>query len=256
MSVSFTVEQTFAVIRLDSGAGNLVTGDLETLFADALGDLDQQPGLSALLLVAAGPDFSIGRDPSSLVFENPPDRNAALERRLNLARRLLSLPIPSVAVLQGRAAGPALSWAMLCDLRVAHEGARISVPECADGYLPEYGLLARLTQLAGTGVATDLVLTGRTITASEALAHGLVSRVIPGDRDLESEAKEFARPLQSSPPFSIKMARSIVANLSQQAVEQSLRIEFAAQALALESADFAELMAARREQRPPAFSGR
>ena len=256
MSVALVVEQSFAIVRLDSGAGNPVTEDVETRLAGALGNLDQHPGLSALLLAATGPDFSIGRDPSSLVFENRPERSAALERRLNLARRLLSLPIPSVAILQGRAAGPALSWAMLCDLRVAHESTRISVPECGDGYLPEYGLLARLTQLAGTGVATDLVLTGRSITASEALAHGLVSRVVPDDHDLESEAKEFARPLQSSPPLSVKMAMSVIANLSHQAVEQSLRLELAAQALALESADFAELVASRREQRPPTFSGR
>ena len=91
-----------------------------------------------------------------------------------------SLPGPILVALKGWVIGGSFERALLCDVRVAGESARMRLPEIQHGVVPDSGGTARLFQMAGHGLVADLALTGRVLTAEEALRHGIVSRVVPG----------------------------------------------------------------------------
>src|SRR5262249_30149309 len=157
--------------------------------------------------------------------------------------------VPIVAALQGRVFGAAFSWALLCDMRIVSPDATFGFPECSEGMIPEYGAFGRLCQIAGPGMASDLALTGRRLTAQEAVDHGLVPRLSESPSSLGTEALDLAGRLGVAPPYSVKTARGVVASLSNPVVEKSLWLEMLAQALVLESDDYAELRLARGEGR-------
>ena len=93
---------------------------------------------------------------------------------------IFELDAPIIVALQGWAIGGSFQRALLCDIRIAAEGARFMLPEVGHGVIPDTGGVGRLFQICGHGVASDMVLTGRVMSAEEALGHGIVSRVVPG----------------------------------------------------------------------------
>jgi enoyl-CoA hydratase/carnithine racemase len=143
---------------------------------------------------------------------------------------------------------------LLCDIRIAAEGARFMLPEAVHGVIPDTGGVGRLFQICGHGVASDLVLTGRAMQVDEAYAHGVVSRVVPAD-ELDATAREMAEKIAASPAVTIKMARRVLAHLSEAEVRSSMADEMIYQTFVNKSDDTAEMRAARSEGRPPTFTG-
>jgi enoyl-CoA hydratase/carnithine racemase len=109
--------------------------------------------------------------------------------------------------------------------------------------------------MAGHGLAADLALTGRVMTADEALRHGIVSRVVP-DEQLDETALEIARGIASRPAFSVQMFRRTLGRLANPLVQQSIAEEALTQSLVFQSGDYKEMKAARAEKREPRYRGR
>ena len=151
--------------------------------------------------------------------------------------------------------GGSFERALLCDVRVAGESAKLRLPEIAHGVVPDSGGTARLFQMAGHGLAADLALSGRVMTADEALRHGIVSRVVP-DEKLDETVMEMARAIASAPEFTVKMFLRTLRRLANPLVQHSLAEESLAQSLVFGSADYREMKAARAEQREPRYRGR
>ena len=124
-----------------------------------------------------------------------------------------------------------------------------------DGVLTDTGGMARLFQMCGHGLTMDLILTGRVMDAEEALRHGIVSRVVSAD-ELEGTALEMARGIAGSPAFTVKLARRNMALIANQMVVDSIDEEATTQTLVFASDDYAEMKAARAEEREPKYRRR
>jgi len=127
-------------------------------------------------------------------------------------------------------------------------------PETTHGVIPDTGGVGRLFQMCGPGVASDLVLTGRPMDAAEALACGVVSRVVPRD-DLDSTVREMAERIAAAPAVTIKMARRVISHLAEPEIRSSMAEELIAQTFINKSDDYAEFRASRAEDREPHYTG-
>jgi enoyl-CoA hydratase/carnithine racemase len=168
----------------------------------------------------------------------------------------LTMPCPIICALKGWVIGGAFERALLCDIRVAAIGTRMMLPEVAHGVIPDSGGVARLFQIAGHGLAADLALTGRVLGAEEAMGHGVVSRLVADEAELDSVAMEIAHKIAEAPAFTVKMARRTLFSLGAAEVQRSIAEEAVAQSLVFASSDYAEMKSARAEGRQPAYRKR
>jgi enoyl-CoA hydratase/carnithine racemase len=168
----------------------------------------------------------------------------------------LTMPCPIICALKGWVIGGAFERALLCDIRVAAVGTRMMLPEVVHGVIPDSGGVARLFQMAGHGVAADLALTGRVMTAEEALGHGVVSRLVADDAELDALTMEMARKIAGAPAFTVKMARRTLFDLGAAEVQRAINEEAVAQSMVFASDDYAEMKAARAEGRKPVYRRR
>jgi enoyl-CoA hydratase/carnithine racemase len=128
------------------------------------------------------------------------------------------------------------------------------LPELGHGVIPDTGGVGRLYEMCGSGVVSDLVLTGRPMSAEEAYGHGIVSRIVPPE-SLDETAWEMAEKIAASPMVTVKMARRVIQHLSEPGVRSSMADELIYQTFINKSSDFAEFKAASAEGRPPRYTG-
>jgi enoyl-CoA hydratase/carnithine racemase len=161
---------------------------------------------------------------------------------------------PVLVACKGWVMGGSFQRALLCDVRVAAEGTRFRLPELTHGVIPDTGGVAVLHQMCGPGVVSDLVLTGRIMEVDEALAHGIVSRVVPAD-ELDDVVREMAEQIAATPTVTVKLAREVIRHLSLPQLRASMADEMVYQTTLNRSDDFAEFRAARSEGREPRYTG-
>jgi enoyl-CoA hydratase/carnithine racemase len=203
-----------------------------------------------------GKSFSSGRDTKELGIRAGGESDLEyIERGHARTRVLYTMPAPVVVALKGWVMGGSFERALLCDLRIAADDARMRLPEVEHGVIPDSAGAARIFQMAGHGLAADLALTGRAIDAQEALRHGLVSRVVPADR-LDDDVMEVARAIAGRSPLAVRFATGVIRGLGVPQVERTLHEEKLAQTAVFASDDYAEFKAARVEDRAPKFRGR
>jgi enoyl-CoA hydratase len=161
------------------------------------------------------------------------------------------LPIPSIALVNGYAFGGGCELALACTLRLALPNAKFGLPEVKLGLIPGYGGTQRLPRLVGTGRALEMVMTGRTVGAEEALAIGLVNRVVqaPG----LAAAKSYAREFSGHGLRALQFAREAVQRAHDLPLHEGLRMEADLSTLAYRTADAEEGMQAFVEKRKPVF---
>lgn len=143
--------------------------------------------------------------------------------------------VPSVAAINGYAFGGGLELALACTFRLAAPDAKMGLPEIKLGLIPGYGGTQRLPRLVGEGIALDLILTGRTIDAEEALRIGLINRIAQGDA-LEA-AVAFARQFSGHGLPALELARDAVSRSFDVALDEGLRIEADLSTLAYRTRD-------------------
>ncbi len=221
-----------------------------------LAELHERRDVRCVVWRGEGRSFSSGRDTSELgVREEGVSDLEFIEAGHAGTQQFFTLHCPILVALQGWVIGGSFERALLCDLRIAGESARMRLPEILHGVVPDSGGTARLVQMAGHGLAADLALTGRIMDAEEALRHGVVSRVVP-DEQLDETALEMARTIAAAPPFTVRMFRRTLSRLVDPPVRRSIQEEALTQSLVFASQDYAELKAARAEKRDPVYRGR
>lgn len=197
-----------------------------------LDDLAQDADARVIVLTGAGEKaFAAGADIAQLKER---DRADAL-RWINagLFRRLEEHPVVSVAAVRGWALGGGCELAIACDLRVAGRGTKLGQPEVGLGILPGAGAIQRLPGLVGVGRARDLIYTGRIVDADEALAIGLVNRVVEDDEVLNA-AHALANEIASKGVDAVRMAK-LALNASARPHPAFESIDVLAQALLFET---------------------
>jgi len=169
-------------------------------------------------------------------------------------QQIFDLDVPIFVAHQGWSIGGTFQRALLCDVRIAAEGARFMLPELGHGVIADTGGVAVLFQMCGHGVVSDMVLTGRPLSAEEALRYGVVSRVVPADQ-LDATVLEMAQKVAAIAPISVKLARRVIRNLHEPAIRTSMHDELLMQTVINKSEDFGELKKAREESREASFPG-
>lgn len=235
---------------------NAANDEMDEGLRDILDELSKNPDVRCAIWRANGKSWSSGRDVGQIgVRTEDIDNLSFIERGQRAMKTLLELPIPIICALKGWVIGGSFERALCCDIRIASEDTRFMLPEVKHGVITDTGGMARLYQMVGHGVTMDLILTGRTMEADEALRHGIVSRVVPADR-LEETALEMARGIAASPAFTVKMARRNMGLLANAMVVQSIDEEATTQTLVFASQDYAEMKAAKKEGREAKYRRR
>ncbi len=177
-------------------------------------EIASRDDIGGAILTGAGPKaFVAGADIGDLAKQGPFDGKARALRGQAVLRRLETCGKPIIAAVNGFALGGGCELAMACHLRIASQNAKFGQPEVRLGIAPGYGGTQRLPRLVGKGRALDLILTGRTIDADEAVRIGLVNRVVPGDKLME-EAEQVLRGILKMGPLAV--------NLSMEAIDRGL----------------------------------
>jgi enoyl-CoA hydratase/carnithine racemase len=233
---------------------------LDRLMLDELRDAVQQlvdAGASrALILRGSESVFSLGWGAEFLRELRSSARRAIEPDVLGSTFQFLAdAPLPVIAAIGGDALSVGFELALACDLRIAAEGARMALPDTAEGRIPMAGGTQRLARLAGRGLATDLILTGRTIGAHEALQAGIVSAVVEPS-ELLSGALAVANTIAQRGPLAVRLAKEAVARGLDMPLEQALRYETDLTVLLQTTSDRAEGVRAFVEKREPDFHGK
>ncbi|MGO8873728.1 MAG: enoyl-CoA hydratase/isomerase family protein [Acidimicrobiales bacterium] len=236
---------------------NAMSDEMDRRLWEVLAEIHTMPALRAIVWRGEGHSFSSGRDTTQLGLriEDISDLEF-IERGHRPTQMFLTMPCPIICALKGWVIGGAFERSLLCDIRVAAAGTRMMLPEVVHGVIPDSGGVARLFQMAGHGLAADLALTGRVLTAEEALTHGVVSRLVPEGDDVDAVALEIATKIAGAPAFTVKMARRTLSNLASAEVQRSINDEALEQSMVFASGDYAEMKAARAEDRTPVYRQR
>ena len=229
---------------------NAMTPALTRDFPAALAAIRAEPTIRALVIAAIGPVFCAGGDLAMLerMTGQAPDENYREMRAFYLRYLdLLTLDIPTIAAIGGHAVGAGAALALACDIRLLAAEAQISFPFLALGLHPGMGTTHLLPVIAGTSLATDLLLSGRKIDADEALAQGLVSRVLPTN-EVDAAALALATELAARPAAATQMAKRALIRPKLAGLDAALDNEATAQAVSYASPEMRAALAAIRER--------
>lgn len=254
--VRVAYEGPIAVITNDNQPKHNAFDDaMDLRLFEILAEIRERPEVRAVIWRGEGKSFSSGRDVSAIGrMQMELSHHQLMTRGHRGIQQIFDLDVPIVVALHGWAIGGSFQRALLCDIRIAAEGARFLLPELTHGVIPDTGGIACLFQMCGHGVVSDMVLTGRPLEAEEALRYGVISRIVPREK-LDETAREMAEKIAAAPPISVKLARRIIRNLHEPAVRTSMSDELLMQTVINKSEDFGELKAARAENRTPQFPG-
>jgi enoyl-CoA hydratase/carnithine racemase len=249
------VEYVAEIVLDRPDALNALNTAMAESIAAACADLGSDPGVRAVVLSAAGTKaFCAGADLK--------ERNAMTDAQILRQREVFraafggvrDLPQPTVAAVHGYALGGGCEFAMSCDIIVADENAVFGLPEVTVGLVPGGGGTQLTLRRLGTGLAADLILTGRRVTVEEATQIGLVARRVPAG-EARATAIEVAKTIAKNSPVAVKAAKRALRNGWGVPLDPALDIEDAAWRTAALSADRREGIAAFAEKRAPHWPG-
>jgi len=207
--VRLEVSGAVATIRLDRPKMNAINAQLREEVGDAARAADADPAVRAVVLYGGERTFAAGADIKEMAdntYVNAIDHCRALQNALNAVARIGA---PVVAAITGYALGGGLELALCADFRVAGASAKVGQPEIQLGVIPGAGGTQRLPRLIGPSRAKDLIYTGRHVKADEALAIGLVDKVVPDDQVYDT-AVEMAARYAEGPAVALRAAKEAV----------------------------------------------
>ena len=226
-----------------------------------LAQLAEDPDIGCVLLTGNGRAFCSGGDVrvqaanAGRSEQSPEQRTDQLRASMEASRLLHDMPKPTIAMLNGVAAGAGMSLALACDLRIAGEQARMTTAFAKVGLSGDYGGTYFLTQLVGPSKARELYLTAELLDAPRLLALGLVTRVVP-DAALVAETMTLARDFAAGPRVAYRYIKRNINVAEGGSLSDALDAEAFGMLRCRETADHAEAARAFVEKRAPVFSGR
>jgi enoyl-CoA hydratase len=248
------VDDNIGLIFLNRpNALNALSTSLMEELLEALFEFEATVAIRCIIITGSEKVFSAGADIREMVAWTSAEalKHGNLQR-FELLKRISK---PIVAAISGYALGGGLELAMACDIIVAAEDTKLGQPEINIGIFPGAGGTQRLTKAVGKYKAMDMILTGVPISAREALAHGLVSRVVPKETYL-SEAIKLAREIALKSPIAVNIAKECVLKAHESALSEGIAFERQNFYLMMSSEDKQEGMNAFLEKRKPIYRGR
>jgi 2-(1,2-epoxy-1,2-dihydrophenyl)acetyl-CoA isomerase len=237
---------------------NALNPEMTRGLVDAARRAAEDHDVRAVLLRGAGGTFCVGGDVKSMAEGRAPlpfeAKMANLRRGMEVSRILHEMPKPVVAQVDGAAAGAGLSIALACDLRIASASAKITTAFAKVGLSGDYGGTYFLTHLLGSAKARELYLMSPVLTAHEALALGMVTRVVP-DAEVETAARETAMSLAQGPTVTLGYIKRNINNAEHLSLEACFDAEAIHHSRSGETADHKEAAKAFVEKRKAVFAG-
>ncbi|GMU81158.1 MAG: putative enoyl-CoA hydratase echA8 [Planctomycetota bacterium] len=232
---------------------NALNLDTMVQLVSAFEKYDADPDIRCMLLTGDDRAFAAGADISEMADAGMVD----MYHRNQFARweRIKRIQKPIVAAVSGYALGGGCELMMHCDIIIAAETARFGQPEINIGVMPGAGGTQRLTRSVGKARAMDMVLTGRMITAAEALEIGLISRVVPPEHYFR-EALAVCYELCTKSPLALRLAKEAVLKAHETALSEGLEYERKLFYMLFATADQKEGMRAFLEKRRPVYMGK
>ncbi|MDO5369631.1 enoyl-CoA hydratase-related protein [Paracoccus sp. (in: a-proteobacteria)] len=233
---------------------NALNAQLTAELSQAVDGMERDPAIHAIVLTgsdkafAAGADIKEIRDKTFIEVFDEQFITATWEAVARCRK-------PVIAAVSGHAIGGGFELAMMCDIIIAAECARFALPETKIGVIPGAGGTQRLTRVAGKALAMDMILTGRRLTAEEARAHGLVSRVVPDGQHL-TVAVAVAQEIAASSRPIVMIAKEAVNKAYETHLAEGIHLERRLLYATFATEDRREGMAAFGEKRKPRFRNR
>lgn len=246
-----------ATLTFDRPPRNAIDGQMAAELADALADLRDDAGVRAVILTGAGPAFCAGGDLKLLAGElaDPESARAFMRACHRSITAITDMEKPVIAAVNGDAAGAGWSLALACDLIVAAKAARFIMAFVKIGLVPDLGGAWQLTRLVGQHKAREWMMLGDVVKADEAARFGVVNRVVKTEAVMPT-ATALAAQLAAGPGKALALMKGMVARYGELPLEDALADEAEAQAVASQTEDFREGVAAFQQKRPPDFKGR
>lgn len=259
MAIELTRVEEFALITLNRpDALNALSFSLIRDLAARLDDVAKSDA-RALIITGAGPKaFCAGADIKELMGRGLVAQKQGGEFGQATFAKLDTLPMPSIAVINGYAFGGGMELALACTFRLATRNAKMGTPEIKLGLIPGYGGTQRLPRVIGEARALEMVMTGRTIDAEEALRIGLVNRLVDNanEGDAVAAGVAFAHEFSGYSLPALGFARDAVRRAGDTSLHEGLKIETDLGTLAFQTDDSKEGMAAFMAKRKPKFEDR
>ncbi|MCH7629698.1 MULTISPECIES: crotonase/enoyl-CoA hydratase family protein [Novosphingobium] len=253
-----------AILTMSRPESMNAIGSLEDCdnIVDTFFQLGNDRAVSAIVLTGSGRAFSSGgnikgmKDRTGIGVLDQPDSTRANYRRgvQRATRAMLDCEIPMIAAINGHAIGLGLDLACLCDIRVCAESAKMAASFIKVGIVPGDGGAWTLQKIVGYSKAAELFLTGRTFDAAYAQSIGLVGTVVP-DADLIETAVGIANEIAANSPRALRLTKKLLREAQHGRAHDVLELSAAYQAIAHETKDHAEAVAAILEKRAPVFTG-
>lgn len=237
---------------------NAMSDAMTDSWVRAMTALRGDPLLAAVVVTGAGSAFCAGGDLSWLASEPDAEVVDLRTRMLTFYRKWLSikgLEVPTIAAVNGAAVGAGLAVALACDVRYIAEEARVGVPFTALGLHPGMATTWSLPEVGGLAVARDLLLTGRFVNGTEALAMGLASLAVPAG-EVVGKALEAADRVAAAAPIATRLTVTALRDGGHASFEDAVKWEGLAQAVTMTTEDLLEGLSAAGERRAPSFRGR
>src|SRR6266702_2465519 len=239
-------------------ARNALSGPMLELMRQAWDLTDSDPGIRVCVLTGAGGAFCAGADLKAMTAAHPGDRFRAADMDLSVIEPLLKgrrLSKPLIAAVEGAAIAGGTEILQACDIRVAAQSARFGISEARWGLFPLGGSAVRLPRQIPYTVAADLLLTGRHITAAQALAIGLIGHVVP-DGEALPRAMEIAESIAANGPVAVRAILRTMRETEGMAEADAFKIEAQLGMEVFRSQDAKEGPRAFTEKRKPHFHDR
>ena len=242
----------------DPDRRNAMSPEMTRSWAQSVAQIRDDESARVAVVTGAGPAFCAGGDTGWLASSPEATIDDLRDRMLPFYRDWLSirtLEIPTIAAINGPAIGAGLCLALACDLRYAVADAKLSAPFTALGMHPGMAATWLLPEVAGLGLARDMMLTGRVVTGAEAVASGLVNRAFDATSFME-EVEAIAESVATKAPLPTRLTKLALLDGGHATYEAALQWEALAQPITLATRDLQEGLAAARERRRPEFTGR
>jgi len=222
--VSLDIDDAVATIRIDRPPMNVLSSAVQGEIRDAAREIARRSDVGAVVVYGGPKVFAAGADVKEMLDWSLPDALRRTQELQDAFTAVARIPQPTIAAVTGFALGGGCELALTCDFRVAGDNAKLGQPEILLGIIPGAGGTQRLPRLVGTARAKEIIMSGRFVGAEEALAIGLVDRVVAPD-EVYDEALAWARGLAKGPALALRAAKAAIDRGMEVDLDAGLEIE-------------------------------